>query len=31
MFSFLLVIKIMQGENLIDPVKWRYFLAGPLG
>jgi len=31
LFSFLLTIKIMQGNNLVDPIEWRYFLAGPSG
>ena len=30
-FSFLLTVKILFGNNLIDPLEWRYFLAGPTG
>jgi dynein heavy chain, axonemal len=30
-FSFLLTVKILFGDNLIDPLEWRYFLAGPTG
>ena len=31
LFSFLLTVKILFGDNLIDPIEWRYFLAGPSG
>lgn len=31
LFSFLLVTKILFGDNKIDPLEWRYFLAGPSG
>jgi len=31
LFSFLLIVKILFGGNLIDPAEWRYFLAGPSG
>jgi len=30
-FSFLLTIKILFGDNKIDPLEWRYYLAGPTG
>jgi dynein heavy chain len=30
-FSFVLTIKILQGDNLVDPDEWRYYLAGPSG
>ena len=30
-FSFMLTVKILFGSNLIDPLEWRYFLAGPSG
>ena len=29
MFSFLLTIKVLQNDNLIDPFEWRFLLAGP--
>lgn len=31
LFSFLLTTKILFGDNLIDPLEWRYLLAGPSG
>ena len=31
LFSFLLTVKILFGDNLIDIAEWRYFLAGPSG
>jgi dynein heavy chain len=31
LFSFLLTTKILFGDNKIDPVEWRFFLAGPSG
>ena len=31
LFSFLLTTKILFGDDKIDPLEWRYFLAGPLG
>jgi dynein heavy chain len=31
LFSFLLTIKILQGDNKIDNAEWRYLLAGPAG
>jgi len=31
LFSFLLTVKILFGDNLIDPNEWRYYLAGPSG
>lgn len=31
LFSFLLTVKILFGDNKIDPAEWRYFLAGPSG
>ena len=31
LFSFLLTTKILFGDNKIDPLEWRYFLAGPSG
>ena len=31
LFSFLLTTKILFGDNLIDPLEWRFFLAGPSG
>jgi len=30
-FSFMLTIKILFGDNQVDPLEWRYFLAGPSG
>lgn len=30
-FSFMLCMKIMFGENKVDPSVWRYLLAGPTG
>lgn len=29
MFSFLLSINILQNQGLVDPVEWRFLLAGP--
>ena len=31
LFSFLLTVKILFGDNQIDPTEWRYFLAEPSG
>ena len=31
LFSFVLTIKIMQGDNQIDINEWRYLLSGPAG
>ena len=31
LFSFVLTIKIMQGDNKIDVNEWRYLLSGPSG
>lgn len=31
LFSFVLTIKIMQGDNKIDNNEWRYLLSGPAG
>jgi dynein heavy chain len=31
LFSFVLTIKIMQGENKINIKEWRYLLSGPSG
>jgi dynein heavy chain len=31
LFSFLLTMKILQGDNKIDMAEWRYLLAGPTG
>jgi len=31
LFSFVLTIKILYGENAMDPDEMRYFLAGPSG
>jgi dynein heavy chain len=31
LFSFLLTTKILFGDNKIDPIEWRFFLAGPSG
>lgn len=31
LFSFLLTIKILFGNNEIDGNEWRFFLAGPSG
>ncbi len=31
LFSFMLCMKIMFGENKADPAAWRYFLAGTTG
>ena len=31
MFSFLLTTKILFGDNKIDPIEWRFYLAGPSG
>jgi dynein heavy chain len=28
LLSFLMTIKILQGENLIDPVEWRFLISG---
>ncbi|GMI07902.1 hypothetical protein TrRE_jg5473 [Triparma retinervis] len=28
LFSFLLTIKIMQGNNLVDPLEWRFLISG---
>ena len=30
-FSFMLTVKILQGNKEIDPAEWRYFLTGPQG
>ena len=29
LFSFVLTIKIMQGDNKVDINEWRYLLSGP--
>ena len=31
LFSFVLTIKIMQGDNKVDINEWRYLLSGPSG
>lgn len=31
LFSFLLTIKILQGDHKMDNAEWRYLLAGPSG
>lgn len=31
LFSFILTIKILQGYDEIDPIEWRFLLAGPVG
>ena len=31
LFSFILTVKILFGNNEIDPEEWRYYLAGPSG
>jgi len=31
LFSFLLCIRIMQGDNKVDPVEWRFLLTGGQG
>ena len=31
LFSFVLTIKIRQGDNKIDNQEWRYLLSGPAG
>merc|ERR1719310_1478313 len=31
LFSFLVCIKIMQGDALIDPDEWRFFLSATSG
>mmetsp|Transcript_9665 Transcript_9665/g.9367 ORF Transcript_9665/g.9367 Transcript_9665/m.9367 type:complete len:145 (+) Transcript_9665:1897-2331(+) len=31
MFSFVLTVKILFGENKMDSDEWRYYLAGPTG
>lgn len=31
LFSFVLTIKILYGDNAMDPEEMRYFLAGPSG
>lgn len=31
MFSLLLTVKILFGDKKMDPLEWRYFLAGPTG
>lgn len=31
LFSFVLTIKIKQGDNVIDNQEWRYLLSGPAG
>ena len=31
LFSFMVCIKVMQGDNLIDPDEWRFFLSGTSG
>ena len=31
LFSFMLTTKILFGDDRINPVEWRYFLAGPAG
>lgn len=31
LFSFLLTMKILQGDNKINMAEWRYLLAGPSG
>ena len=31
LFSFVLTIKIQQGDNKIDNQQWRYLLSGPAG
>ena len=31
LFSFVLTIKIKQGDNKIDNKEWRYLLSGPAG
>jgi len=29
MFSFTLVVKILQGDDMMDPAEWRWLLTGP--
>jgi len=31
MFSLILTVKILFGDKKMDPMEWRYFLAGPTG
>lgn len=31
LFSFAMTVKILQGEDKIDPMELRFFLAGPSG
>jgi len=31
LFSFAMTVKILQGDDKIDPMELRYFLAGPQG
>jgi len=31
LFSFILTHKILQGDGVMDPIEWRYLLAGPSG
>lgn len=31
LFSFVLTIKIRQGDNKINTAEWRYLLSGPAG
>jgi dynein heavy chain len=31
LFSLILTVKILFGGNKLDPLEWRYFLAGPSG
>ena len=31
LFSFVMTVKIMQGDNKIDIQEWRYLLSGPSG
>lgn len=31
MFSLILTVKILFGDKKMDPLEWRYFLAGPTG
>jgi dynein heavy chain len=31
LFSLILTVKILFGANKLDPLEWRFFLAGPTG
>jgi dynein heavy chain len=31
LFSFVLTVKILQGDNLMNEKEWRYLLSGPSG